>query len=178
VTVLHAAATKRARIAARYAVVRAVTGGFREALKGRTLLAVVAIAFGIALGYAVELVNHAAVSELDASLALLSGNADLEVRGPRAGFDERLYPALARDRDVAVASPVVEVDAKLRDRNEPLVILGVDVFRAAAINPSLVATRAAASSAAGFAAQTPPTPRPTSSSATTRRCRATSAART
>jgi len=150
VTVLRAAATKRARIAARYAVVRAVTGGFREALKGRTLLAVVAIAFGIALGYAVELVNHAAVSELDASLALLSGNADLEVRGPRAGFDERLYPALARDRDVAVASPVVEVDAKLRDRNEPLAILGVDVFRAAAINPSLVATRAAASSADRF----------------------------
>ena len=128
-----------ASVAPQYAVARAVTGGFRAALKGRTLLAVVAIAFGIALGYAVELVNHAAVSELDASLALLSGKADLEVRGPRDGFDERLYPALARDADVAVASPVVEVDVKLRDRSDPLAVLGVDVFRAAAINPSLVA---------------------------------------
>jgi putative ABC transport system permease protein len=120
-------------------VARAVTGGLGAALTGRSLLAVVAIAFGIALGFAVELVNHAAVSELDASLALLAGDADLEVRGPRAGFDETLYPALARDADVAVASPVVEVDVKLPGRNEPLTVLGVDVFRAVAINPSLVA---------------------------------------
>lgn len=123
----------------RGAVGRAVTGGLRAALTGRSVLAIMAIAFGVALGFAVELVNHAAVSELDASLALLAGNADLEVRGPRAGFDESLYPALARDPDVAVASPVVEVEVKLRDRNEPLTVLGVDVFRAAAINPSLVA---------------------------------------
>lgn len=131
-----------APVNARRAVARAVTGGVRAALTGRSLLAVVAIAFGIALGFAVQLVNHAAVSELGASLALLAGDADLEVRGPRAGFDENLYPMLARDADVAVTSPVVEVDAKLRDRSEPLMVLGVDVFRAAAINPSLVAITA------------------------------------
>jgi putative ABC transport system permease protein len=125
--------------AAERAVARAVFGGIGDALRGRTLLAVVAIAFGVALGLAVELVNHAAVTELTAGLALLSGNADLEVRGPRNGFDEMLYPVLARDADVAVASPVVEIDATLRDRSEPLSILGVDVFRASAINPSLVA---------------------------------------
>jgi len=124
---------------AQRAVARAVFGGIGDALRGRTLLAVAAIAFGVALGLAVELVNHAAVTELTAGLALLSGNADLEVRGPRNGFDEALYPVLARDADVAVASPVVEIDAALRDRSEPLSILGVDVFRAAAINPSLVA---------------------------------------
>ena len=66
------------------------------------------IAFGIALGYAVELINRAAVNELSAGLATLSGDADLEVRGPRAGFDEALYPVLARLDGVAVASPVVE----------------------------------------------------------------------
>jgi putative ABC transport system permease protein len=126
-------------LASRFAVAHAITGGVRAALRGRTLLAVIAIAFGVALGYAVELVNRAAVDELSAGVALLSGKADLEVRGPRAGFDEMLYPALARDRDVALASPVVEVDVKLRDRDEPLAVLGVDVFRAAAINPALVA---------------------------------------
>jgi putative ABC transport system permease protein len=129
---------------AQRAVARAVFGGVGDALKGRTLLAVVAIAFGVALGLAVELVNHAAVTELTAGLALLSGNADLEVRGARNGFDEALYPVLARDADVAVASPVVEVDVTLRDRSEPLSILGVDVFRAVAINPSLVAVSATA----------------------------------
>lgn len=127
---------------AQRAVARAVLGGIGDALKGRTLLAIVAIAFGVALGLAVELVNHAAVTELTAGLALLSGNADLEVRGPRNGFDEALYPVLARDADVAVASPVVAIDVTLRDRSEPLSILGVDAFRAAAINPSLVAMSA------------------------------------
>jgi len=130
-------------ISARLAVARAVTGGMRSTLRGRTLVAVMAIAFGVALGYAIELINRSAVGELTAGLALLSGDADLDVRGPRAGFDEMLYPALARDRDVAVASPVVEVDVKLRDRDEPLAVLGVDVFRAAAINPALVAMSAA-----------------------------------
>jgi putative ABC transport system permease protein len=130
-------------ISARFAVARAVTGGMRSALRGRTLVAIMAIAFGVALGYAVELINRSAVGELTAGLALLSGDADLEVRGPRAGFDEMLYPALARDRDVAIASPVVEVDVKLRNRDEPLAVLGVDVFRAAAINPALVAMSAA-----------------------------------
>ena len=122
----------------RFAVARAVSGGVRATLRGRTLLAVVAIAFGIALGYAVELINRAAVGELTAGLAMLAGDADLEVRGPRAGFDETLYPALARDADVAVASPVVEADVKLRDRREPLTLLGVDAFRAAAVSPALV----------------------------------------
>jgi len=132
---------RRAPIAwtAQRAVARAVTGGLRQALKGRSLLAVVAIAFGVALGYAVEIVNHAAVSELNADLAVLAGKADLEVRGPRAGFDEMLYPMLARDADIAVASPVVEVDVKVRDHDEPLDVLGVDLFRAAQINPALVA---------------------------------------
>ncbi|MGE5169943.1 MAG: FtsX-like permease family protein [Rudaea sp.] len=129
----------RAPLADRLAVGRAVIGGARVALRGRTLLAVLAIAFGIALGFAVELINRAAVGELTAGLALLAGDADLEVRGARDGFDESVYPVLARDADVAVASPVVEVDAKVADRREPLAIIGVDVFRAATVNPALVA---------------------------------------
>ena len=73
-------------------VARAVAGGGIGRLRGRTLVAVVAIASGVALGYAVELVNRAAIGELVSGLATLSGDADLELRGPREGFDERLYP--------------------------------------------------------------------------------------
>jgi len=123
-----------------FAVARAVTGGLRTLVRGRTLLAVVAIAFGIALGYAVELINRAAVNELAAGLATLSGDADLEVRGPRAGFDEALYPVLARLDGVAVASPIVETDVTVRGRDAPLAIVGVDAFRAATITPALVGT--------------------------------------
>ena len=80
----------------------------------RTALAVLAIALGVALGFAVQLINQTAVNELGQSVRMLSGDADLEVRGPRAGFDEALYPEIARTPGVAVASPVVEVDAKSR----------------------------------------------------------------
>ena len=79
----------------------------------RTAVGVAAIALGVALGYAVQIINQAAINELAQGVRILSGDADLEVRGPRAGFDEVLYPDLARMPEVAVASPVVEVDAKL-----------------------------------------------------------------
>jgi putative ABC transport system permease protein len=125
-------------LGAPFAVARAVTGGVRAFVGGRTLLAVVAIAFGIALGYAVELINRAAVNELSTGLATLSGDADLEVRGPRAGFDEALYPVLAQLDGVAIASPVVETDVTVSGRDSALTLVGVDVFRAAAITPALV----------------------------------------
>ncbi|HMA31660.1 MAG TPA: FtsX-like permease family protein [Casimicrobiaceae bacterium] len=121
-------------------VTRAVAGGGLGKLRGRSLVAVVAIASGVALGYAVELVNRAAIGELVNGLATLSGAADLEVRGPQDGFDEALYPRMAEDRDVAVASPVVEVEATIAGHRRPLPVIGVDAFRAMAINPALVAT--------------------------------------
>ena len=45
---------------------------------------------------------------------------------------------LARDPDIAVASPVVEVDARVGGRDDALRIYGVDAFRAAAVTPALV----------------------------------------
>ena len=44
----------------------------------RTVLAVLAIALGVALGYAVQLINAAAVNELAQGVQTLSGDADLE----------------------------------------------------------------------------------------------------
>src|SRR5216117_1586848 len=86
----------------------------------RTALAVVAIALGVALGYAVQLINETAVNELTLGVQALSGDADLEVRGPRAGFAEAVYPQIAAMPEVAVASPMVEVDAKLAGRADTL----------------------------------------------------------
>src|SRR5216110_1140005 len=105
--------------------------------KGRFALSVLAIALGVALGYAVQLINHAAISEFAAAVQTLSRTTDLAVRGPRAGFDESLYPRLAKLPEVAVASPVLEVEARLPGRREPLRILGLDLFRAARIQPFL-----------------------------------------
>ena len=106
---------------------------------GRLTLSVLAITLGVALGYAVQLINQAAINEFASAVQTLSGEADLAVRGPRAGFDESLYPRLAGLSEVAVASPVLEVEAKLPGRREPLRVLGLDIFRAARIQPFLAA---------------------------------------
>src|SRR5260370_30824928 len=71
--------------------------------RGRLALSLLAIALGVALGYAVQLINQAAINEFAAAVQTLSGEADLAVRGPRAGFDESLYPRLATLPEVAGA---------------------------------------------------------------------------
>jgi putative ABC transport system permease protein len=104
----------------------------------RTLLAVFAIALGVALGYAVDLITTAAVNELDAGVRLIAGDADLEIRGPRSGFAESVYANVASLPGVAAASPMLEVDAAVAGHDEPLPVLGIDVFRAASVQPALV----------------------------------------
>ncbi len=110
--------------------------------KGRFVLSLAAIALGVALGFAVQLVNQSAINEFTQAVQTLSGSADLQIVGPRAGFDEREYARIARLPEVAVASPVVEVDARVIGRRESLRVLGLDVFRAALVQPDLVATDA------------------------------------
>src|SRR4029078_5830059 len=103
----------------------------------RALLSVFAIALGVALGYAVHLINRAAVNELSAGVRALSGEADLEVRGGRSGFPEELYARLARLPGVAVASPVLEADAAIPGSRQSLRLIGLDPLRAALIQPAL-----------------------------------------
>jgi putative ABC transport system permease protein len=124
---------------ARLSAARAMLAGSLAQNKTRSALSVLAIALGVALGYAVQLITGAAVNELALGVQFLSGDADLQVRGPRSGFDEAVYPELARLPEVAVASPVVEADAKLADRSDVLKIIGIDVFRAGAVQPGLIA---------------------------------------
>jgi putative ABC transport system permease protein len=104
----------------------------------RVVATIAAIALGVALGSAVYLVNGAALSEFDVASRRLVGSADLIVRGPPAGFDESLFTTLADDADVQVASPVLELELTLPGENASLKLLGVDVFRAAALQPALL----------------------------------------
>src|ERR1022692_1734033 len=124
---------------ARISALQAVFSGSLAQNKARSILSVLAIALGVALGYAVQLITGAAVNELALGMQFLSGDADLQVRGPRSGFDEVVYPELARLPEVATASPVVELDAKLADRSDALKIIGIDVFRAGALQPGVSA---------------------------------------
>ncbi|HXZ10291.1 MAG TPA: ABC transporter permease, partial [Paraburkholderia sp.] len=104
----------------------------------RAVVGMLAIAAGVAMGYAVHLINRAALTELSATVNSLMGNADVEIRGPRAGFDETLYARIARLPDIVAASPVVEVDARVAGRVQPLKLLGIDIFRAGFVTPNLL----------------------------------------
>jgi len=126
------------RSEAHVTVLGATLGGALQGNRGRLLLSVLAIAVGVALGFAVQLINQAAIGEFSGSMATLSGSADLEVRGPRYGFDEALFVALAQDADVAMASPIVEVDARIKGSDDALTIFGADAFRAVAVTPALL----------------------------------------
>jgi putative ABC transport system permease protein len=101
------------------------------------LLSVLGIALGVALGYAVHLVNRAAISDLAAAVRALAGEADLEVRGGRSGFSEALYPRIARLPGVSVASPVLELDVGVAGSGRTIRVVGLDILRAGLIQPQL-----------------------------------------
>jgi putative ABC transport system permease protein len=105
----------------------------------RALVAIGAIALGVALGFAIHLINAAAFNEFTAAANSLSGQSDLQVRGVQPLFDENLYPLLAQHDGVALASPVLELDATVPGQRNPLKIIGIDVLRASAIAPDLTA---------------------------------------
>ncbi len=125
-------------LAARVAIARATLGGAFGRERGRLVLATLAIGLGIALGFAIDLVNRTAIAEFASGMATLSGSADLVVRGARAGFDENVYPAVAQTEGVAVASPIVEIQGRLPGHDDTLTIFGVDPFRAVSVTPALL----------------------------------------
>ncbi|MGK5063992.1 FtsX-like permease family protein [Janthinobacterium sp. LB3P112] len=108
----------------------------------RALVAILAIAIGVSLGFAIHLINAAAFNEFSTAVKSLSGQADVQVAGREALFDEAIYPWLAQRDGVAVASPVLELQAGVADRagkdGGPLHILALDVFRAGFISPDLI----------------------------------------
>lgn len=108
-----------------------------RAYPGRVLLAALAIAVGVGLGFAVHLVNASALNEFDRAVQAVNGDADLQVHSATPkGFDENLYPKLVRVAGIAGASPVIELAAHSGD--VALTVLGIDVFRAVSVTPLLV----------------------------------------
>ncbi len=106
-------------------------------------LSLLAIALGVALGLAVQLIHGAALEEFDRGARLLAGKADVQVSGPRGGFDDALYVTLAQRPEVADASPLLEVEARLPgaeggDAFAALRIVGVDMFRLVAVGAELL----------------------------------------
>lgn len=123
---------------------RWMIAGEWKAYPARVLLAALAIAIGVALGFAVHLINASALTEFDRAIRTVNGDADLQVHATSEhGFDEALYPRLARFPGLAGVSPAVELRAQAGAR-EPLTLVGQDMLRAAAVTPNLVGKGATA----------------------------------
>ncbi len=104
---------------------------------------IMAIALGVALGFAIHLVIDAAFNEFSAASKNLSGQSDFQVYGKQRYFDESVYPELAKYEGVDLANPVLEftvsVPAEYRGEGDhPLKILGIDMFRAADMSLDLL----------------------------------------
>lgn len=114
----------------------------------RNAAAVVSVMLGVALAFAVHLINASALDEFAQAVRSVSGQADLSLSaGGGARFDEKLYGRLGRHPDVAWASPVLEVntyalspaaDDKAAPHKTALRVLGVDALQIAAIAPDLL----------------------------------------
>ncbi len=126
-------------VAARWMLV-----GEWRAHPGRLVIGVLAIAVGVALGFAVHLVNRTALASFDRAVRSVNGGADLQVHSATpAGFAEGLYPRIARIEGVTAASPVVELTASsgavtIAASANRLTLLGLDVLRAISVTPSLI----------------------------------------
>jgi putative ABC transport system permease protein len=104
----------------------------------RLIIMIVVIALGVALGTSVYLVNATALNEFTGATKRLVGEADVIVRGSPAGFAESLYPRLAHDPQVRLASPVLEVMAAVPGKHAPLKVIALDIFRAGTLQPALL----------------------------------------
>lgn len=119
--------------------------GTLTANRWRLALTLASIALGVALAAAVHTVHSSALAEIDRAARELSGSADLQVQGPRS-FDEALFVRVANRPEVAIASPIIEVNAPLEGRQDAIRVLGIDALRAMRLQPAFVAHAAASGS--------------------------------
>jgi putative ABC transport system permease protein len=116
---------------------RWLIAGEWRAHPARFALTAAAIAIGVALGFAVHLVNGSALASFGGAVRAVNGSAELSVTAATPlGFDEMLYPRVATAAGVADASPIVRLDARIG--RAAITLLGTDAIRAAVVTPSLL----------------------------------------
>ncbi len=107
----------------------------------RSGAAVVAIMLGVALAFAVHLINASALAEFSSAVRAVNGQPDLELRAVSGNLDETLYGRTAEHPSVAVASPVLEVSTYALDAagsKQAVKVFGLDALVAARVSPALL----------------------------------------
>ncbi|QPF73921.1 FtsX-like permease family protein [Roseateles sp. DAIF2] len=123
------------------ALLRALSWPALRAQGLRQLLALLAVALGVALAYGVHLMNASALAEFGAAQRQLAGTPDLLLSGRGAPLPETALDALALQPAVALAQPLIEARAQLLlpgERRAGLRLLGLDALLVASFNPALL----------------------------------------
>jgi putative ABC transport system permease protein len=131
----------RTRISARTKALTQVALSRWKEQPGRLVLSFFAVALGVALGLSIHLVNRSALAEFSDAIALVNGQAQRQVIASGGFFDDRVFDEVATLPGISLSSPVIETNAELttnEGKKVKLTMLGIDLFRAAAITPELV----------------------------------------
>jgi putative ABC transport system permease protein len=92
-------------------------------------LNVTTVALGVALYVAIQIANHSANRAFEASVDVVAGKAQLEVRAPASNLRDDLFPIVARHPGIAAATPIVRGIVSLPDfPGEYLDLLGIDIL--------------------------------------------------
>ena len=108
---------------------------------GRQLLALLAITLGVALAYAVNLLNASALAEFGSAAASLNGRPDLVLRSRTGPMADAVYAQAARLPGVAIAAPVLEGVAQATDakgEHFSLRVMGWDALQSGPLSPELL----------------------------------------
>jgi putative ABC transport system permease protein len=117
----------------------------------RSAAAVAAVMLGVALAFAVHVINASALDEFSQAVRAVNGQPDLELRAMQGDLPEALYGQLATHPQVARASPLLELSAVARalrpqpgaasvpsPTSAPLRVLGVDALLLPTMAPALM----------------------------------------
>jgi len=109
----------------------------------RTASALLAVVLGVALGFAVHVINASALDEFSRAVRSVQGQPDLELRAMQGALPEQLYGLIARNAAVARAAPWLEaaVQAQRAEGSAPAVtlrLLGGDALQLAPMAPALM----------------------------------------
>ncbi len=144
-------ATPRAGAAGWLWLLAHLIGGYARQHPLRSAVQLLAIAIGVALGYAVHLINASALAEFSSAVRQVTGQADATIVGPREVFSDEVFGRVAADERVALASPMLELEVPLvepaRLRGRTLSVVGVDILRAALLTPAWIGEEVSATGA-------------------------------
>ena len=107
----------------------------------RSATAVLAVALGVALALAVQLINASALAEFRDAVSAVNGQPDIELRARQGLLDDALFERVAAHPGVAAASPVLELPASLataRGERLPARLIGVDALSVGRVAPALM----------------------------------------